>query len=153
MTIRARWFLLSMLCSALLAGGTAWFVTDWVLHRHGQGHAQQHHEPDFHAWMHEHLDITAEQHEKLEPIEADFEQQRVRLWAEIRAAGHALAAAIDGADVQDASLKAALDRLNLAQAELQRKTLDHFFAMKRYLRPAQAERLLQWTHDSLTREP
>lgn len=153
MTIRARWFLLSMLCSALLAGGTAWFVTDWVLHRHGQGHAQQHHEPDFHAWMHEHLDITVEQHEKLEPIEADFEQQRVRLRAEIRAAGHALAAAIGGADVQDASLKAALDRLNLAQAELQRKTLDHFFAMKRYLRPAQAERLLQWTHDSLTREP
>ena len=142
-----------MLCSALLAGGTAWFVTDWVLHRHGQGHAQQHHEPDFHAWMHEHLDITAEQHEKLEPIEADFEQQRVRLRAEIRAAGHALATAIGGADVQDASLKAALDRLNLAQAELQRKTLDHFFAMKRYLRPAQAERLLQWTHDSLTREP
>ena len=153
MTTRARWFLLSMLCSALLAGGTAWFVTDWVLHRHGQGHAQQHHEPDFHAWMHEHLDITAEQHEKLEPIEADFEQQRVRLWAEIRAAGHALAAAIGGADVQDARLKAALDRLNLAQAELQRKTLDHFFAMKRYLRPAQAERLLEWTHDSLTREP
>jgi Spy/CpxP family protein refolding chaperone len=153
MTTRARWFLLSMLCSALLAGGTAWFVTDWVLHRHGQGHAQQHHEPDFHAWMHEHLDITAEQHEKLEPIEADFEQQRVRLRAEIRAAGHVLAAAIDGADVQDARLKAALDRLNLAQAELQRKTLDHFFAMKRYLRPAQAERLLEWTHDSLTREP
>ena len=86
MTSRARWFLLSMLCSALLAGGTAWFVTDWVLHRHGEGHSQQHHEPDFHAWMHEHLDITAEQHEKLELIEADFEQQRVRLRAEIRAA-------------------------------------------------------------------
>lgn len=153
MTSRARWFLLSMLGSALLAGGTAWFVTDWVLHRHGEGHAQQHHEPDFHAWMHEHLDITAEQHEKLEPIEADFEQQRVRLRAEIRAAGHTLAAAIGRADVQDANLQAALERLNRAQSELQQKTLDHFFAMKRYLRPAQAERLLQWTHDSLTREP
>lgn len=153
MTARVRWFLLSMLCSALLAGGTAWLVTDWVLHRHGESHARDQTEPDFHAWMHEHLDITAEQHEKLEPIEAEFEQQRVRLRAEIRAAGHGLAAAIGGADLQDASLQAALERLNLAQAELQRKTLDHFFAMKRYLRPAQAKRLLEWTHDSLTREP
>ena len=79
--------LISMGFSALLAGGTALFVTDWALHRHGEGHAHDHVETDFHAWMHEHLDITPEQHEKLEPIEAEFEQQRVRLRNEIRTAG------------------------------------------------------------------
>ena len=43
----------------------------------------------------------------------------------------------------------ALTRLNAAQAALQRATLAHFFAMKDHLEPAQAEKLLQWTHDSI----
>ena len=153
MTSRLKWLIVSMLISAILAGVTAWLVTDWTLHRHGESHARDHAEPDFHAWMHEHLDITAEQHEKLEPIEAEFEQQRVRLRSEIRTAGLEVAATINEATVDDARLKAALERLNQAQGELQRMTLDHFFAMKRYLRPAQAKKLLEWTHDSLTREP
>ena len=152
MTARVKWLLLSLLCSAILAGGTSWLVTDWTLHRHGESHAKEHAEPDFHAWMHEHLDITPEQHAKLEPIEAEFEQQRVRLRAEIRSAGLAVAAAIRAAQVNDAELQAALQRLNQSQGELQRLTLDHFFAMKRYLRPAQAQKLVQWTHDSITRD-
>ena len=78
---------------------------------------------------HEHLDITPEQHEKLEPIEAQFEQQRVQLRSEIRSAGLEVAAAIAEANVNDARLKSALERLNKAQGELQRITLDHFFAM------------------------
>ena len=50
MTSRAKWLLISMFCSAVLAGGTAWFVTDWALHRHGESHAHDQTEPDFHAW-------------------------------------------------------------------------------------------------------
>jgi len=153
MTSRAKWMLISVLCSVVLASGTAWFVTDWVLHRHGEHHAQDHTEPDFHAWMHQHLDLTPEQHDTLEPIEAEFEQQRLRLRAEIRSAGQEVATAISKADVNDSQLKAALARLNQSQGELQQVTLEHFFAMKRHLRPAQAKRLLDWTHDSLTREP
>lgn len=57
--VRLKWLSLSVLCSMLLAGLTAWQVTDWALHRHGLNHAErQHLEPDFHAWMHAHLDIT-----------------------------------------------------------------------------------------------
>lgn len=153
MTSRTKWMLISVLCSVVLAGGTAWFVTDWVLHRHGESHTQDHVEPDFHAWMHEHLDLTPEQHDTLEPIETEFEQQRVRLRAEIRSAGREVAAAIGEADVNNEHLKSALARLNQSQGELQQRTLEHFFAMKRHLRPVQAKRLLEWTHDSLTREP
>ncbi len=152
MTSRVKWVLISMSCSAMLAGGTAWLVTDWTLHRHGESHAHGHVETDFHAWMHEHLDVTPEQHEKLEPIEAEFEQQRTRLKGEIRSASLEVAAAIGEANMDDARLKAALERLNKAQGSLQRSTLEHFFAMKRYLRPAQAKKLLEWTHDSLARE-
>jgi Spy/CpxP family protein refolding chaperone len=153
MTSRVKWLLLSVFFSCVLAGGAAWFVTDWTLHRHGESHAHDHLEPDFHAWMHEHLDITPEQHEKLEPIEAEFERQRIRLKGEIQAAGVELAATISEANVNDARLKSALERLNKSQGELQRLTLDHFFAMKRYLRPAQARKMVEWTHDSLARHP
>lgn len=153
MSLRARWLLLSVVCSMLLAGGTAWWATDLYLHRHGEGHAQEHLAPDFHAWMHEHLDITPEQHAALESVEAEFEQSRTRLKAEIRAAGLELAEVIRKAEAGDPRIKDALQRLNRSQAELQHRTLDHFFAMKRFLRPAQAAKLLDWTHDSLTREP
>lgn len=152
MTLRGKWMIAAMLFSVALAGGTAWLVTDWTLHRHGESHAHDHAETDFHSWMHQHLDITPEQHEKLEPIEAEFEKQRTRLKAGIRASGLEVAAIISATEVDDAKLKAALERLNHAQGELQRMTLDHFFAMKRYLRPAQAKKLVEWTHDSIARE-
>ena len=153
MSLRARWLLLSVVCSMLLAGGTAWWATDLFLHRHGESHAQEHLAPDFHAWMHEHLDITPEQHAALEPVEAEFEASRTRLKTEIRAAGLELAEVIRKAEAGDPRIKAALQRLNRGQEELQHRTLEHFFAMKRFLRPAQAAKLLDWTHDSLIREP
>lgn len=153
MTMRLKWLLLSAFCSVILAAATAWIVTDWVLHRHAEGHAQDHSVPDFHAWMHEHLDITPEQHAIMEPLEAEFEEKRIILKTAIRKSGHEVAESISVADPNDERLKSALEALNQSQGELQRLTLDHFFAMKRHLRPAQAKRLLDWTHDSLTREP
>jgi nickel and cobalt resistance protein CnrR len=152
MTSRVKWLLISMFFSATLAGGTAWLVTDWALHRHGESHAHDHVQTDLHAWMHQHLDITPEQHEKLEPLEAEFENLRVKLKDEIRLADVALAQTIREPNVNEAAMNAALDKLSKAQAELQHATLAHFFVMKRYLRPAQATRLLEWTHDSLTRD-
>jgi nickel and cobalt resistance protein CnrR len=152
MTSRVKWLLMSMFFSAALAGGTAWLVTDWTLHRHGESHAHDHAPKDLHAWMHEHLDITPEQHEKLEPLEAEFEKLRVKLKEELRLADVALAETIRDPKMNEASMNTALERLSKAQAALQRATLDHFFVMKRYLRPAQADKLLKWTHDSLTRD-
>lgn len=149
---RSKWLLGSVLISCVLAGLTAWRVTDWTLHRHGESHANDHAETDLHAWMHEHLDITPEQHDKLDPIEKEFEERRVALKAQISAAGVELAQVIGAPNVDEPQMKAALDRLNQSQAELQRLTLDHFFAMKRHLRPAQARKLVEWTHDSLARE-
>ncbi|MBB5032266.1 periplasmic heavy metal sensor [Prosthecobacter vanneervenii] len=151
MNSRLKWLLLSTLCSAILAGGTAWVVTDWTLHRHGEGHAHDHVKPDLHAWMHEHLSITPEQHGKLEPLEEAFEKTRIKLQEEIRLADLELAKTIRDPKMTPAAMDAALERLNEAQGALQRATLEHFFEMKRYLRPAQANKLLEWTHDSLTR--
>ena len=151
MNSRVKWMLISVLLSVPLAGGTAWLVTDWTLHRHGESHAHDHAPTDLHAWMHEHLDITPEQHEKLEPLEAEFEKLRLKLKDELRLADVALAQTIREPK-DEAAINAALERLNKAQGALQKATLDHFFVMKRYLRPAQAAKLLEWTHDSLTRD-
>ena len=152
MTSRLKWLLISVFFSAVLAGGTAWLVIDWTLHRHGESHAHDHAQTDLHAWMHEHLDITPEQHEKLEPLEVEFENIRMKLKEDIRQADVSLAQAIRDPKMNEASMNAALERLNKAQSALQKATLDHFFIMKRYLRPAQADKLLKWTHDSLTRD-
>jgi len=152
MTSRLKWLLISVFFSAVLAGGTAWLVTDWTLHRHGESHAHDHAQTDLHAWMHEHLDITPEQHEKLEPLEVEFENIRLKLKEEIRQADVSLAQTIRDPKMNEAAMNEALERLNKAQSALQKATLDHFFIMKRYLRPAQADKLLKWTHDSLTRD-
>lgn len=153
---RLRWMLLSITCSALLAGVTAWYVTDWALHRHADHHHHAHEagepEQDLHAWMHAQLDLTPEQHAAMAPGETAFETERARLRAEIATAGTELAAAITAAtDTRSPALDAALRKLSQSQAALQRATLEHFFAMKRYLRPAQQRKLSEWTHDSLAR--
>lgn len=152
MNARVRWMLISAAAATLLGGVAAWFVSDWALHRHAEHHTHGHGQPDFHAWMHAHLDLTPEQHDALEPIEASFETQRLKLKAEVHAAGLALADTIRDSKESDPALETALQKLNKAQGDLQRATLEHFFAMKRYLRPAQARKLLEWTHDSLARD-
>lgn len=105
---------------------------------------------DLHAWMHKHLKISEEQHALLDPFEEDFEKERKMLLEEIGIAGKELAAAIRESDNGSPPVEQALLRLNRAQGELQKITLDHFFVMKEHLDPEQAERLLQWTHDSIT---
>lgn len=139
------------LATILLAGATATLVTR-NLPRTAPAPAESDSEHDFHAWMHEQLEITPDQHEALAPYEADFESERVELRAEITKAGRDLAAAVRAGRPGSPEIESALSRLNAAQAELQRATLDHFFAMKEHLAPDQAEKLLQWTHDSIVPE-
>ena len=68
------------------------------------------------------------------------------------ARAQACAEAVRGGKSQSPEIDLALSKLNAAQAELQRATLEHFFAMKEHLDPDQAELLLKWTHDSIVHE-
>ncbi len=105
-------------------------------------------EESLHAWMHQNLEISAEEHDLLLPYEQAFERDRLRLRAEIRQAGQQLAASIR-ANADQKTLDEELNRLNGLNAELRKATLDHFLVMKEHLNPVQAEKLLQWTHDSI----
>ncbi len=102
--------------------------------------------------MHDQLEISDEQWTQLEPFETALEKERTTLLEEIDEGGKELAAAIGKGDRGAPEIKEALKRINEAQAELQEKTLDHFFVMKEHLSPDQAERLIEWTHDSITRQ-
>ncbi len=139
------------LATVLLAGLTAFLVARSI-GRPEVSAATPGSEADFHQWMHERLDITPDQHAALEPFEHAFETERERLRAEIAQAGRDLAQGVRKGDPESPQIDDALTRLNAAQAALQRATLDHFFAMKRHLDPTQAEKLLEWTHDSIVPE-
>lgn len=132
-----------------LAGLTSYLVSRGVHGHPAHDDAAAGSEADFHRWMHEQLELTPQQHAALEPAERAFEAERQRLRAEIAAAGRELAKAVRQGEVGSAEIAAALEKLNAAQAALQRASLEHFFAMKEHLDPAQAEKLLQWTHDSI----
>jgi Spy/CpxP family protein refolding chaperone len=143
-TLRLLW----AVATVALAGVTAFLVSRSSYDE--RPHAES--ENDFHRWMHDQLAITPDQHKALDPLEASFEKERKRLRAEIATAGRDLADAVRKGKSGSPEIEAALSRLNAAQAGLQRATLDHFFAMKDHLDPGQAEKLLQWTHDSILPE-
>ncbi|RYD66221.1 MAG: periplasmic heavy metal sensor, partial [Verrucomicrobiaceae bacterium] len=132
-----------MVATVALAGVTAYLVVRTVTK------PATVRSPELHEWMHEQLALTRQQHDALEPIEHDYEAQRERLKIEITNAGRDLAEAVRKGKSGSPEIEAALSRLSTAQAALQRATLVHFFAMRDHLDPAQAEKLLQWTHDSL----
>ncbi len=116
------------------------------------GHTKNGKGADLHAWMHEQLDISPEQWARLEPFEKSFENDSAQLLQKIKTGGEQLASAIGEGSRGAPAIQDALDRINQAQAELQKITLDHFFVMKEHLDPEQAKRLLEWTHESITRQ-
>jgi len=139
----------------LLAGLTSVLVTRWMLTQ-SQHHQHGHHpgtyggsEQAFHEWMHEHLRLTNEQAQLLEPFELKFENERRRLRREIQSIGRELAQAVSVGSSMTPESEALLLRLNEAQSQLQRATLQHFFEMKEHLGADQQAKLSKWTHDSL----
>ena len=144
---RSSEMLLWAVVTIALAAATAFFIS-----RKAGGHASGGSEKDFHHWMHEQLHLTESQHEALEPLEQAFEEKSRKLKADMDAAGRELAEVVRKGDADSPEIDAALVRLNTAQTELQGVMLEHFFAMKEHLDPEQAEKLLEWTHDSIVHE-
>jgi len=121
-------------------------------HQHGHEVEADPAGDDLHAWMHQQLKISKEQHDKLSPFETAFDESSLQLNLDISAAEQELAALVKTSTRNSANIDQALERLNQAHAQLRRLTLDHFFVMEQHLDPEQAERLRQWTHDSLIRQ-
>ncbi len=139
--------LLWSLSTVIAAAVIAWLTVKLTA---PQSLPNEHSETSFHDWLHENLEITAEQETLLLPHELEFEEQRNQQRAVIEAAGAALAEAIrSSGDAEVPEVESARLELIEAQGELQRITLDHFFAMKQHLSPEQGEKLLRWTRESI----
>jgi len=107
---------------------------------------------DLHDWMHEQLDISAEQEKLLIPFETAFAEAGKKLELDISSAEKELATLVKNSARNEAEIDRILNRLDEAHAQLRRLTLEHFFVMETHLDAGQAERLRQWTHDSLIRQ-
>ena len=110
-------------------------------------------EERFHEWVHANLRLTQEQHQALDQAEESFAIRRQELRQAMKTANHALREAITRDRGDSPSLHRALEDLAAAQAALQRETLAHLFSMASKLQPAEQQKLLQWTHDSLLPPP
>lgn len=103
-----------------------------------------------HALVHTELDLSAEQERRMEALEAQFAAERRRLEAEMRAANAELAAAIEAERGYGPRVTAAVDHFHTAMGALQKTTIEHVFAMRAVLTPAQAVRFDRTVVASLT---
>jgi hypothetical protein len=107
---------------------------------------------DIHAFIHEQLDLDAGQKQELEEIERQFAARRTALEAELRADNALLAAAIAAEKGAGPQVEAAVDRCHEVMGRLQKETLAHVFAMRRLLRPEQAQKFDRAVVKALTED-
>lgn len=95
-------------------------------------------ESEIHDVLHRQLKLDAAQHAKIEAIEQRFAVRRKALELEMRAANAHLAEAIEAEHGYGPQVTAAIDHTHHVMGEMQKETLEHLFAMRAVLTPAQA---------------
>jgi hypothetical protein len=110
------------------------------------------HEQTIHEFLHRDLDLTAEQRVALDSLEEEFALHRARLELEMKAANAELALAIQEEQAYGPRVSAAVDHFHGAMGELQKRTLEHVFAMRALLTPPQIEQFDRSVVRALTAE-
>ena len=91
-----------------------------------------------HDIVHDELDLSPEQDERLDAIEIGFAVERRELELEVKRANAELAAAISAEKRNGPRVALAIDHFHGAMGRLQKLTVEHVFAMRGVLTPAQA---------------
>ena len=92
---------------------------------------------ELHALMHDGLELDDAQERSLAVLERDFAGRRQALEARLKADNALLAEAIAAEHQYGPRVSAAVDATHMAMGDLQNATLEHVFAMRAILRPAQ----------------
>lgn len=108
--------------------GRAWFADS------------DHSETELHAFLHGELDLDAAQMTKIDMIEKRYAARRAALEREMRSANAHLATAMEAEHGYGPDVTAAVDHTHRVMGEMQKETLEHLFAMRSVLTPAQAKR-------------
>ncbi|MBI3439300.1 MAG: periplasmic heavy metal sensor [Proteobacteria bacterium] len=115
---------------ALVAGfGGVWFGMHVF---HASPHPQT-----LHELVHHEFRLTADQDQRIAGIEANFATRRRALELEMQAANADLASAIREEHGYGSKVSAAIERFHGAMGRLQTETIQHVFAMRAVLTPAQ----------------
>lgn len=109
-------------------------------------------ERSLHDMLHTQLELSDDQDARLHAIEADFAVARQRLERELTMANTELANAIRTERRNGPQVAAAIHHFHEAMGRLQYATIEHVFAMRSVLTPAQAEQFDRTVADALTKE-
>lgn len=93
--------------------------------------------PSLHQVLHDELDLSSAQERQIEALERDFATRRRGLEVEMRAANAELAAAMREEHAYGPRVTAAIEHFHSAMGELQSETMQHVFAMREIMTPAQ----------------
>ncbi|WP_207093241.1 periplasmic heavy metal sensor [Novosphingobium sp. PY1] len=111
------------------------------------------HPQTLHEFVHEELDLDAAQNARLDQLEARFAVERKELDLSLRAANARLASAMEEEHDYGPKVAAAIDDVHARMGDLQKATVQHVFAMRMLLDPAQQQRFDRQVASSLTGEP
>ena len=106
-----------------------------------------------HDLVHHELNLTTGQDRQIAGIEADFATRRRALELEMQAANADLASAIREEHGYGPKVTAAVDRFHSAMGRLQTETIQHVFAMRDVLTPAQRAKFDETIVSALTADP
>lgn len=106
-----------------------------------------------HDIVHAEFDLSPAQRTRLDALERSFAIVRQRREAEMRAANAELATAIAAERGYGVQVTAAVDHSHIAMGALQKATIEHVFAMRAVLTPAQAARFDRTVVGALTETP
>lgn len=109
--------------------------------------------PSLHQIVHSDLPLNASQREQIDALEARFAVRRRTLEFQMRAANAELATAIQTERGYGPGVTAAVDHFHIVMGLLQKETIEHVFAMRAVLTPAQAEVFDRKVVRALTTEP
>ncbi|HWA21937.1 MAG TPA: periplasmic heavy metal sensor [Caulobacterales bacterium] len=111
-----------------------------------------HNAPTLHEVIHNRLNLTPAQLQRIEGIESDYRTRRKAYEKEMRAANAELAAAIRDEHGYGPKVTSAVGRFHNAMGGLQTAMLQHVFAMRAELTPAQKEIFDNTVMSALTAE-
>lgn len=106
-----------------------------------------------HSFVHEHLQLSDDQKLRLNDLEEAFAMRRRSLDLSLRSANADLASAMQREHTDGPQVSAAVEVVHARMGDLQKVTIEHLFAMRTLLTPAQQTAFDAEVVRSLTADP
>ena len=109
-------------------------------------------ENELHSLLHDQLNLSSAQRAQVEALEQRFAVRKQALEFDLRADNAKLAGAIEIEHGFGPQVSASIDHSHMVMGQLQKETLEHVFAMRALLNPAQAAQFDRVVVKALTQD-